>query len=161
MKTLETLESKIHLANLRVKAEDTRPARAPYIGIPIITSEGERKMCVIVPRKILQAAIVFAVSARWDEDKQRLVLNGDKRSCYSLVSQDAYLVIRGALEKWARSQRKRGVSNAATTPAQRKAAKLDQDIAKLRKQAFKLQTRRPVNPIYDPTRDRRRLPPRC
>jgi hypothetical protein len=151
MKTIESLESKIHLANLRAKAEDTRPARSPYIGIPITTSEGERK-CVIVPRKILQAAVVFAESVRWDEGKQRLILNGDKRSCYSLISQDAYHV-RGKLEEWARAQRKRGVSNGATTPAQRKAAKLDQDIAKLRKQAFKLQTRRPVNPICQAPRE--------
>ena len=150
MKTLESLESKISLASLRTKAEDTRAARAPYVGIPVITSEGERK-CVIVSRPILKAAVLFAVSARWDEDKQRLILNGDKRSCYSLISQDAYHV-RGELEKWARSRRKRCISNSAT-PTQRKAAKIDQDIAKFRKQLYKLEIRRPVNPICQAPRE--------
>jgi len=147
---MRQFESNIHIDRVRAMAEDNRPARAPFIGIPIITEAGDRK-CVIVPRKILQAAVTFAVSARWDDVNQRLILNGDKRSCYSLISQDAYRV-RGELEKWARSQRKRSVSKSAT-PAQRKAAKIDQDIAKFQKQLYKLRTKRPVNPLCHAPRE--------
>jgi hypothetical protein len=139
-----TFEGCIHLDRVRELAEDSRPTRAPYVGIPIISDEGERK-CIIIPRKILQAAVMFAESVRWDEAQQRLIVNGNKRSCYSLISQDAYHV-RGKLEEWARSQRKRVVSKSAT-PCQRKAAKIDQDVAKFQRQLDKIWNKRPVNPI--------------
>ena len=144
------LKGLIRDSRIREIADDTRPARAPYVGIPVVLESGAR-FCIVVPRKLLEAGIVHAESVRWDADAQRLVLNGGKRSCYQLMTQDAYKV-RGALEVWARGQRKRTKAKSAT-PGERKAAKFDAEIASLQRRKAKVYAQRPVNPLCQPPDD--------
>jgi hypothetical protein len=119
-------------------------ARTPIVGIPIILDSGEL-FCIRVRRDLLEAGAVHAKQVYWDAESERLVLNGDRRSCYRLVSMtqfDAY----GRIAPWARAQRIRVIRKTATK-GERKAAEIDKEIGILRRKADKIRFTRPVNPI--------------
>jgi hypothetical protein len=98
----------------------------------------------------LQAAAHHATVAYFDPETARLVLSG-RGSHYSLISQNRWAVT-GALEKWARAQRKNKTLKDAS-PAERKAAKLDAEIAKLQRRKAKVYAERPVNPLCQAPRE--------
>jgi hypothetical protein len=149
-----TFDGRLRLARLRELAEDSRPARAPIIGIPIVLVDGTR-FCIKVRRDLLESAVALAESAYWDAEANRLVLNGGKRSCWKLISmQESHASngILGSLSSWAESQRNRVVAK-SSTPGQRKAKRIEHEIGVLERKRDKIHARRPVNPICQAPRE--------
>lgn len=131
-------------ARLKEIVNDSRPARAPIVGIPVALESGQLT-CIRVRRDLLKSALTHAEVAYWDEKSNRLVLNGGKRSCWKLISMDRYET-HAALDAWARNQRNRAIQKTAT-PGDRKAAQIEKQIGILQRRRKKLHASRPVNPI--------------
>lgn len=142
-------EGRLRMSRIREIANDSRSARSPIVGIPIVLADGTR-MCIKVRRDLLQAACAKAMEAKWDSVANRLVLNGGKSHWKLISMKDAYVGdsagTRGTLTAWATAQRKRVASKSAT-PAERKAKRIAHEIGILQRRRGKVYARRPVNPI--------------
>lgn len=129
---------------LREIVFDRRPARSPIVGIPVVLESGDLT-CVRVRRDLLASALTFAEVAYWDEKSNRLIVNGGKRSCWKLISLTRSEAAQ-RLDSWARTQRGKVLGKTATR-GDKKAAKLQKEIAVLQRRRAKIYIRRPINPV--------------
>src|SRR5258708_302119 len=74
---------RLRMERIHELANDSRPARSPIVGIPLLLADGTRT-CIKVRRDLLQAACAKAMEAKWDSVANRLVLNG-RKSCWKLI----------------------------------------------------------------------------